>query len=305
MTNILLLGGNGFLGRNIISKLAQNKTFSIFSFDLYEPVQPLVGVQYYCGNLSDEEKIDSILREKSINIVIHLVSTLIPASTVQDYENDCNTVYNPTVKILELCVKYNTKFIYMSSGGTIYGNQHGIISEDAPATPISYYGFSKLQMESLIKFYHRVYGLEYLILRPSNPYGVGQNLYGKQGIIAVSLGKLLKNETLTVFGDGSNIRDYIYIDDYTLYIEKLIENNISNQTFNIGSGKGYSITEVLETLQKVSGKALKIEHVPSRKNDVPEFVLDISRINSFIPCKQFSLEEGIRRFYNYVAGVNK
>lgn len=305
MTNILLLGGNGFLGKNIVSKLIQNKTFSISSFDLFVPDASFDEVQYYCGSLSEEEKIESILKEKSINIIIHLVSTLIPASTVHDYENDCNIVYNPTANILDLCVKYNVKFIYMSSGGTIYGNQHGIISEDVFAAPISYYGLSKLQMESLIKFYHRVYGLEYLILRPSNPYGAGQNLYGRQGIIAVSLGKLLMNETLTVFGDGSNVRDYIYIDDYTYYIEKLIENNISNQTFNIGSGRGYSITEVLEILQNVSGKELRIEHIPSRKNDVPEFILDISRINSFIPCKQISLEDGIKRFYNYVTGENK
>ncbi len=111
---------------------------------------------------------------------------------------------------MDYCASNHIEFVFLSSGGTVYGVKGGVISENEPVAPISYYGLSKVQIEDLINFYHRRYNLNYLILRPSNPYGFGQNLYGKQGLIAVIIGKILSKESIVVFGDGTTIRDYIY-----------------------------------------------------------------------------------------------
>lgn len=150
----------------------------------------------------------------------------------------------------------------------------------------------------MINFYHRRYKLNYLILRPSNPYGHGQNLYGKQGLIAVVLGKLLKNEPITVFGDGEVVRDYIYIDDFTYYVKELIRNGVLNETINIGSGIGYSINRIIDVFNKLSKTPLKIEYVDARKDDVPMMVLDTTRLHNFVKHENVSLERGIELFYN-------
>lgn len=302
--NILLLGGNGFLGKSLQDEFLSRESFTVFSFDLFIPHEKKSGVTYFSGTLDDFELVRKIIEDNQISVIIHLVSTLIPASSLEDFKKEEVNVINPTADILKYCAQNNILFVYMSSGGTIYGKQYGVISEDLSPRPISYYGFSKMQVEQLIKFNHRCFGLKYLILRPSNPYGFGQNLYGKQGIIAVSFGRLLDNKPISVFGDGSNIRDYIYIKDYSFYVAELIIKNIQNDTFNIGSGVGYSINQVLQTIQNVTGTKLQIEYVESRSNDVPEFILDVSKLKSIIPHEQFKLEEGVRLFYNSImAGI--
>ena len=163
--------------------------------------------------------------------------------------------------------------------------------------PISFYGWSKQMMENSIQFMHRTVDLDFLILRPSNPFGHGQNLYGRQGLVAVAIGKLLKNEVIEVWGDGSAVRDYIYIDDLSTIFVKLIERNIHNATLNIGSGRGYSINDVLAFLKIVSGRELKIEYQNPRPVDVSNMVLNTSRLKEIISYEITPFMEGIRMFY--------
>lgn len=166
------------------------------------------GIRSFIRGISDLELIEKIIRDEGVTTVAHLVSTLLPGADMNGYLEDMGQVQESTVRILDLCARTRLRFAYFSSGGTIYGAQHGVLNESDRAEPISFYGLSKLQMEELVLFYHRRYGLDYLILRPSNPYGSGQNLRGKQGLIAVILGKVLSGEPVAVFGDGSVIRDY-------------------------------------------------------------------------------------------------
>ena len=181
--------------------------------------------------------------------------------------------------------------MYFSSGGTVYGNRNDVLPfvETDEMNPISYYGWSKQMMENSIQFMHRTVGLDYLILRPSNPYGHGQNLYGKQGLVAVAIGKLLKDETIEVWGDGSAVRDYIYVDDLASIFVKLIEENVHNTTLNIGSGRGYSINDVLAFL--------KIVYKNPRPVDVSSMVLDTSRLKELISYELTPFMDGIKKFY--------
>ena len=295
MKNILLIGGNGFLGKNIASILS-NGTGNIFIYDLVKSREN--NKAFFQGDISDISKIKSICQELSITHIIHLASTLIPSSTIEDYSVFMDSVYVSTIKLLEYCSENEIVFIYMSSGGTIYGSKHGCLSEVIDSAPISYYGLSKLQIEEAVLFYHRRFNLDYLILRPSNPYGFGQNLYGKQGLIAVIFGTLLKNESLSIFGDGSSIRDYIYINDFIFYIKELIKKDLRNEIINIGSGMGYTINHVVKLVEKVTERRLNVEYIDSRGNDVKEIVLDISKLKGLIEHKQYSLEAGIRDYYH-------
>lgn len=295
--NILLLGGNGFLGRNLAKGMQQSSAFNVFVYDITKPNKEIDGVRYYSGSIEDFPLIAQIMSEKKINVLVHMVSTIVPGSTLEQYINNCKLVQLSTIPLMDYCATNSVELVYLSSGGTVYGVKGGIVSENEPTAPISYYGLSKVQIEDLINFYHRRYGLNYLILRPSNPYGPGQNLYGKQGLIAVILGKLLKNENITVFGDGSVVRDYLYIDDFVYYVIELIKKDILNETINIGSGEGASINQIIKIVKENIEREVKVDYIEARKDDVPKLVLDTTRLHNFVKHKNVIIEEGVRRFF--------
>ena len=302
MKRILFIGGAGFIGSNIIRRLQH----SDYEIHVCEPVdanlQRLEGldVQIYHAMISDIEDISKIIQDNGIDIVVHLVSTLIPGSSYDDYKEEYKHVIFPSIELMEICAQKEVRFVYFSSGGTVYGNRTDVYPfiETDPMAPISYYGWSKQMMENSIQFMHRTKGLKYLILRPSNPYGHGQNLYGKQGLVAVAIGRVLKNEAVEVWGDGSAIRDYIFIDDLAIVFKQLMNIDVINETLNIGSGRGYSVNDVLAFLKIVSHEDFRIEYKNPRPVDVSNMVLDLSRLKHYVDYEFTPFMEGIKQFYN-------
>ena len=171
-------------------------------------------------------------------------------------------------------------------------------TETDPMAPISYYGWSKQMMENSILYVHRTAGLKYLILRPSNPYGHGQNIHARQGLIAVAMGKILAAEPIEVWGNGSNIRDYIYIDDLAEAVVQLLEKDVYNTTVNIGSGEGASINDIIHILRDVVDEEVKVDYKPARSVDVSHMILDTTRLRSYINMEFTPLKDGIELFYN-------
>lgn len=300
--NILFIGGAGFIGSNLIKKILGDGC----CVHVIEPKEAFVGrlngwnVKIHECSLSDVENIRAIIKENNIDIVVHLVSTLIPGSSYEDYKDEYKNMIFPSIELMEICAEREIKFVYFSSGGTVYGNRNDVLPfvEQDPMAPISYYGWSKQMMENSILFMHRTKGLKYLIVRPSNPYGLGQNLYGKQGLVAVAIGKILRGETVEVWGDGSAVRDYIYIDDLAEIFKQLIERDVHNTTLNIGSGRGYSVNDVLAFLKIVSQQDFKIEYKNPRPVDVSNMVLDVSNLTQYVDIEFTSFMEGVKKFYD-------
>ena len=298
---LLFIGGAGFIGSNIIRRL-QHEDYEIH---VCEPVganmQRLNGLQaqVHHAALSDIESVSKIIQDYEIDIVVHLVSTLIPGSTYEDYKNEYKNVIFPSIELMELCAQQKIRFVFFSSGGTVYGNRTDVqpFKETDAMNPISYYGWSKQMMENSIQFMNRTVGLDYLILRPSNAFGPGQNLNGKQGLVAVAIGKLLRNEEIEVWGDASAVRDYIYVDDLANIFVKLIEADVHHTTLNVGSGLGYSVNDVLASLKIVSGKVLKIVYQNPRPVDVSYMVLDTTRLKETINYELTPFMDGVRKFY--------
>ena len=240
MKNVLIIGGAGFIGSNLIGKLIERDAFRIF---VVEPENAdttrieHLPIHIISGNISDIGMLESILVKDRIQIVIHMVSTIIPGSSYEDFKREFSNVIFPSIRLMELCCKWDLMFVYFSSGGTIYGNKGNtkvLLSETDEMAPISYYGWTKQMMENSILYLNRTQGLRYLTLRPSNAYGPGQNLYGNQGFIAVALGKIIEGDKVEVWGDGSSVRDFIYIDDLTKAVADLLEKeNAICKTLNI------------------------------------------------------------------------
>jgi UDP-glucose 4-epimerase len=185
--DILILGGSGFPGKNIGKSLLSDGNNNIIVFDIVNSWEntDFNNLKLYAGCLSDIDRIIKIIKNNAITTIFHCISCMLPDSSMEDYISDIDQNLIPTIKLIDYCSHNNIKFIYLSSGGTIYGNKKGPINENDSLSPISYYGLSKKQLEEIIVFHHNKYNLNFLILRPSNPFGYGQNLYGKQGLISV------------------------------------------------------------------------------------------------------------------------
>jgi len=306
MENVLLLGGTGFIGSNIINFFAKDK-YKIFILELPgELSHPTDDFTIYYGKLEQIDLIKKIITDNSINTVIHLVSTLIPSSDLDAYLKEFDTIIKPTINLLPFLAKSNVRFVFFSSGGTIYGvNKNGVFTESSKKDPISYYGQSKLILEESILLESRKSGLNYFIFRPSNPYGIGQNIFGKQGFIAASVGHLLKKEKIIIWGDGSVVRDYINIVDLARGVVKVIESGLKNEIYNVGSGQGYSLNEIIGILQNCSSEGFEVEYSEARSVDVPIMILDVKKYNDLVGDSRISIDDGIRNFYNYELAKKK
>ncbi len=183
------------------------------------------------------------------------------------------------------------RFIYFSSGGTIYGDSEKAIAEDAPINPISLYAQSKARVEKVI----RESGVDYLILRLSNPFGGYQLTNKGQGVIPILINKALHDEVFEMWISGDSVRDYFYIDDLAKVIDGLIEHDISCETINVGSGVGTSLQEVIHGVEEAVGKTIRIERKNSDVHMVQSIILDtgkLFRLIGYVP--DTSIEYGIR-----------
>jgi UDP-glucose 4-epimerase len=253
------------------------------------------------GNFLNKDDLKKAIQD--IDYVFHFVSLTTPGSSMNDPLVDIKTNLEGTINLLEECVKAGVKrVIFASSGGAIYGNQiKDRFSEDNPTNPISPYAISKLAIEKYLEYYRIHRGLDYLILRYSNPYGPGQNLMGTQGIIPIFLNLIKTGMPITVYGAGKNIRDYIYIDD-AINMTKLIFNKETEfRLYNIGSGESVSVNKVLEIIKEVTKKKIKINSKPARDADVKKVLLNSERIRTEIDYHKTTLiKEGIEKTWEWV-----
>lgn len=301
--NILFIGGAGFIGSSLVKRFVSDRKYLVFILEPeFANISRLNGydLTVFRNSLSNINEVKNILLANNIEVVVHLVSTLIPGSNYDDYVNEFKNVIFPSIELMEFCANEKIKFVYFSSGGTIYGNRTTFqpFVETDNMEPISYYGWSKQMMENSILFKNRTQNLKYLIIRPSNPYGHGQNLYGKQGLVAVAIGKIIENKSVEVWGDGSAIRDYIYIEDLASVFYQLINKDICNETINLGSGRRYSVNDVLAFLKIISKVDFKIEYKNARPVDVSNMVLDVEKMKRTVDVILTPMLDGISSFYN-------
>lgn len=297
---VLILGGFGFIGTNLTEELIKRGGYEIFIFEAENVVihnpELLKNVKIYYGDFHNEEDYEIIFKENMIDMVFHLIGTTIPASSNKSIIFDINSNLINTINLLNIMVKYNCKnIIFFSSGGTVYGHPKNMKKkkESDSKNPICSYGIVKLTIEKYLHLYNYLYGLNYLILRPSNPFGEYHNNL-KQGLINVILKKVLNRETVEIWGDGTVVRDYIYIKDLVKIIVDLIEKKIQNEIINIGSGKGYSINNIIKIIQNEIGN-FQLEYKDARQVDIPYIVLNINKLEKFIDINLTSIEDGIKR----------
>lgn len=301
MKNILIIGGTGFIGRNILDTLLCGD-YNIFLLSRKKHHEDLkeIDINIIEGSLADTDLVKSIISKHKIEVLLHLASNLIPSSNQEQFDEEMNNIILPTFELLNFVSEKNIKIIYFSSGGAVYGKVEGKINEQNECEPINFHGYSKLIIEGYIKLLSKVNNLRYLILRPSNVYGKYQRLDSKQGFIAVALGKMLSNQHIEIWGSGNAIRDYVNVLDIAATVKSILERDLENKTFNLGTGFGHSLIDVVHLLEEALKKSATIIYKDGRDVDLDEMILDISNIESSVDYKPRKLQQGIKDFIDCI-----
>lgn len=274
----LVLGGNGFIGSHLVDELLRHGHY-VRVFDKYPELyrKPLNNVDYVYGDFGNRGLVSDALDK--IDVVYHLISTTLPKTSNEDPAFDVQSNVIETLFLLEQSVANKIKkFVYISSGGTVYGVPATLpIPEDSPTFPLCSYGITKLCIEKYLEMFHHLYGLDYVVIRPSNPFGTRQNPKNAQGVISVFLGNIMQKRTITIWGDGSVVRDYIFVQDLVEGIYCSSVSTLNHRIFNMGSGAGISLNQLVTVIDKYLGCKSNVEYMPKRSFDIPEIYLDVSR----------------------------
>lgn len=298
---ILVLGGAGFIGSHIVDALILNgDSVKVLSRTLKYKKRHSNLVEYIQADFGDSLAILDALT--GIDVVIHLVSSTVPSTSNLDPIADIQSNLVNSVQLFKLMHQANVqRIIYFSSGGTVYGNPVSIpIAESHPTRPICSYGITKLAIENYLYMHQELYGLRPIVFRVSNPYGPRQGRLGSQGVIGTFLKQVMQGQAIKIWGDGSVIRDYIYIADVVSACLAAI-NSSAQGVFNIGSGHGHSLLDIIQVIGDCTQQNAQLIFEPKRGFDVKEVVLDASLAkDKFNWAPKYSLKQGVGLHYEWL-----
>lgn len=292
---VLILGGNGFLGKNL-SQYLLKYNYEIYSFDIIKPQEQDKNICYITGDFFNNEELKNVI--KGMDCIIHAISTMNPGNSNDVYMRGYEGDFLQTIHLCQMAL--DKKIIFLSSGGTVYGNhEKQPIDEYVLPQPINHYGNIKLSIENSMRTFNYQMHTNYIIARISNPYGPGQDFHKGVGFIDAALKNTINNIPIEIWGDGENIRDYIFIKDVCEMLRFLIEYRGKEDTFNISSGKGTSQNAIINVIKEL-GLNPQVKYEESRSVDVKKIILDNSKIRKLHNFEITKLEKGIRFYYNYL-----
>lgn len=284
--------GAGFIGQNFI-RLALQLGYGLSVLDHKScPVEFEGRLTWIKGDLSSAKTVNQALQ--NCDVVFHFISSTVPGDVVDESSELIQNVVQ-TLRLLKTCVQKKVTRIVFISSASVYGIQAVLpIPETALTDPISSHGIHKLTIEKYLQLYKYQYGLDCKIMRLSNPYGPGQNLTSRQGFIAIAIGKILTGDSIIIRGNGSTIRDFVYIDDVCEALHLMATCQAQESILNVGSGQGYSLGQVVLTLGNLIEKKIKVTYADSCFVDIPASILNISREENVLgKTSKVSLEAGL------------
>jgi len=298
----LVTGGLGFIGSHLVNELlAEGWDVVIFDRARSPFYSAPEGVQFVEAELDNRGALGQAL--DGVDVVFHLAWTGESLASSQDMRTHVELNFLPALRLFELCEDAGVKrIVFFSSGGTVYGKAAWLpIPENHPRNPISPYGLTKSTVEGFLELHGDLFDIDYMIVRPSVPYGERQNPVGVQGAVAVFMGHAFRNEPIVIWGDGSVVRDYFYVGDLARACLLAAVADKGRQAFNFGGGVGISMNQLVEKIRGVTGRDIEVVFQDSRSFDVPELVLDISKANAELGWRpEVSLEDGLDRTWNWI-----
>lgn len=303
----VIFGGGGFIGSAIADRLLRDgHTVRIFErprVEAYRKFNENEQVEWITGDFLSTHDVSSAI--DGGDAVFHMVSTTLPKNSNDDPIYDVQSNVVGTLQLLNAMVACKVrKIVFISSGGTVYGIPKYLpIDEQHPTEPLVSYGITKLAIEKYLHLYERMHGIKTISLRVANPYGERQRIETAQGAVGVFLHHALIGKPIEIWGDGSVTRDYIYISDVAEAFAKALEYSGQKSIFNISSGTGTSLNDLIATLEESLGIPIERSYLPARPFDVPISVLnnDLARTElHWTPST--SMRVGITRTAEWMKG---
>jgi len=319
---ILVTGGAGFIGSNVVDAFVREghevSVLDNLSTGRKENLNPYA--KFYNVDITDFEGVEKVFKDFKPEILYHLAAQIDVRKSVSNPVFDAKVNVLGSINLFKLSVEYGVKrVIFSSTGGALYGEPSKLpATENTPVEPLSPYGVSKYCGENYLNYFKRLYGVdryaplrsahddgeaglpeeahgfERVILRYANVYGPRQDPLGEAGVIAIFIGKILKGERPIIYGDGTQTRDYIFVDDVVR--ANMLALTGKEGTYNIGTGIETSVNKLVEILSEVFGKKIEPIYAEERPGEVKRIALDgtlAKEMLGFVP--QYSLYDGIKR----------
>ena len=298
---VLVLGGNGFIGINLTKRLLNdghnvtlvdiNENNLIVSLDLIKNKK----LKFINADYSDSKMNNDIFDNN--DVCFHLASTTVPFTSNNNIAHDIEHNLIKNINFLRKIQKSRiSKIIFLSSGGAVYGiSQSPVLSEDHPTNPISSYGIVKLALEKYIHLFSKKSQFDYVILRASNPFGPFQSPLTSHGVVPKFIKKIHDDSAIEIWGDGSIIKDFIYIDDLVSAMVISMGYSGEKKVFNIGCGSGTDINSLIIKIEMITKRKANKIYLNSSPADVPSNVLDITLARQELGWSpKINLEDGLK-----------
>lgn len=298
---VLITGGAGFIGSHIVEKLLENNYNVIIIDNLssgsIENIPNSDTLKFYQLNI-EKDDLELVFQKETPDYVIHLAAQTSVNFSISHPYYDANMNVMASIKLLELCKKYNIRKFITASSAAIYGNPKYLpIDENHPTEPMSQYGLSKLTMEKYIK----LSGIPYIIFRFSNAYGPRQKSSKESGVVAIFNNAMKNNEPINIYGDGEQIRDFIYVEDIANICIKAINSNIENEIINFSTNKGVSLNQLFKVMKSLYNYTLNANYLPERIGDIKNSILSNDKAYNLLKFTNYTkLEKGLEILANYI-----
>ncbi len=300
MERVLVTGGAGFIGTNLIPRLVAEGRYKVVVLDNMTNVsgdlEPSDRVEIVEGDIRDVGVVDRVV--KNVDVVVHLAAHTRVMDSIEDPVLNFDINVLGTFNVLESMRRQGVeRIVNASTGGAILGEVPPPVNEEMAAKPASPYGASKLSAEGYCSAYAQSYGLSAVSLRFSNLYGPHSR--NKGSVVARFIKDIVNKGVVTVYGDGSQTRDFLYVDDLVDGIGKAIEKRVSG-VFQLGQGKPNSVNDVLEVARSVVGREFEVKFEEFRPGEIRHTYCDISKAaEAFAYAPTVTLEVGFKKTWNW------
>ena len=301
LKKVLITGGAGFIGSHIVDKLLENN-YSVAVLDnlssgTEDNLQNSDKLKLYRVNI-EKDNLEDIFKTEKPDYVFHLAAQTSVNYSISNPYYDADMNIMATIRILKACKKYNVKKFITASSAAVYGNPKYLpVDENHPTEPMSPYGLSKLTMEKYIQ----LSDIPFIIFRFSNAYGPRQRSSKESGVVAIFDKAMKENAPINIYGDGTQIRDFVYVEDIASICVKVIETDVQNEVINFSTNKGVTLNELFNEMSRIYNYKQTPNYLPERAGDIKDSVLSNQKArNIFDELPQSDLITGLNNLRAYL-----